>query len=184
MFWVNITVFVLAFVLAFLFLAYSAPRRYQVKVSRNISAPPKEVWPYLSDPKNFAEWYPFTLSSKLKNGVERGVGQRRVVQFEKDGHKGEREEEVTRWEDNRVIILEHLWEKVDGKAVPWYEARVEFWLEPDNGGTKLTSSFWFSGIGVFGRIFCLLSFRKRHEKEYRNALDHLQKRVQERSIAA
>jgi uncharacterized protein YndB with AHSA1/START domain len=183
-FWINIAGFTIAFLLAFVLLAISAPRRYQVKVWRNISAPPKDVWPLVSDPKNYSDWFPGAVYSELKNGVEHGVGQRRIIRFENNGHKGEREEEVTRWEENRVIILEHLWERVDGKAVPWYEARVEFWLEPDNGGTKLTSSFWFSGIGVFGRIFSLLSFRKRHEKEYRNALDHLEKRMQESSVAA
>ena len=175
----NLIVFGLAFVLAFLLLAYAAPKKFQVKISRKLSAPPDRIWPYLSVPERYPNWFPFLTDCRAVNGTQNGVGQKRLVKIDRNKNLGEREEEVTRWDENQVIELQHVWEKMDGKLVRWVEARTEYRLKAVDDGTEMTSRFWFSGQGLMGKIFSLLSFRKKHEMEHRLALDNLEKRLQE-----
>jgi uncharacterized protein YndB with AHSA1/START domain len=175
----NIVVIVLSATLAFLLLAYAAPKRYQVKVVRKMPAPPERVWPYLSQPERFPHWFPY-VSDCLANGeVQSGVGQKRHVRLDRKRHLGEREEEVSNWDENRIITLEHLWEKIDGKPAPWVDGQSQFLLEPVDGGTQLTCWYTFTGNGTMGRIFSLISFRKKHEKEYKLAFENLEKRLTE-----
>jgi uncharacterized protein YndB with AHSA1/START domain len=175
----NIIVIVLAVTLGFLLLAYASPIRYQVKVVRKLPVPPERVWRYLSEPERFPHWFPNISDCTTNGDVKSGVGQRRHVRLERKRRLGEREEEATRWEENRILILEHLWERMEGKPVHWVEARSEYRLDPEDGGTRLTTSFWFSGDGTMGRIFSLLSYRKKHEREHRLALSNLEKRLVE-----
>ncbi len=177
----NIIVVVLSAMLGFLLLAYAAPKRYQVKVARRLAAPPDRVWPYLSEPEYLPRWFPGVTESTLVGQVQSGVGQKRHIKIDRNLKRAEREEEVTRWDEARVITLEHLWEKMDGKTPPWIEGKSEYRLEAVEGGTQLTGWYTFSGHGTMGRIFSLLSFRKKHEKEYRLAFDNLEKQVAEES---
>lgn len=174
---VNLIVVVLSATLAFLLLAYAAPRRYQVKVSRKLPVPPDRIWPYLSDPEYLPRWFPGVTECTTNGEVTSGVGQRRHIKLDRDLRRAEREEEVTRWEEDKSIILEHVWEKMDGKTPPWVEGKSEYRLEPVDGGTQLTGWYTFSGHGTMGRIFSLLSFRKKHEREYRLAFDNLEKQL-------
>lgn len=175
----NLVIVVLSAALAFLLLAYAAPRRYQVKVDRELAAPPDRIWPYLSDPEYLPRWFPGVTESTLVGEIQSGVGQRRHIRLDRNLKRAEREEEVTQWKDNQSITLEHRWEKMNGKTPPWIEGKSEYRLEPIEGGTRLTGWYTFSGHGTMGRIFSLLSFRKKHEKEYRLAFDNLEKRVTE-----
>ena len=175
----NIIVVILSAVLGFLLLAYAAPKRYQVKVARKLPAPPDRVWPYLSEPEYLPRWFPGVTESMTIGDVQSGVGQRRHIKIDRDLKRAEREEEVTRWDQDRAITLEHLWEKMGGKTPPWIEGKSEYRLEPVDGGTQLTGWYTFSGHGTMGRIFSLLSFRKKHEKEYRLAFDNLEKQIAE-----
>jgi uncharacterized protein YndB with AHSA1/START domain len=175
-------VYVLLFVLAFLLLAYAAPRRYQVKVTRTVAAPPERVWAYLSDPERFPHWFPGVAACTHAGGPERGVGQRRHVVLDIKGHPGEREEEATHWEENLRLELTHLSETRSGRPVRWEEARAEFRLAPAPGGTAVTAVLWFSGRGALGRMIALLSTRKRHEADFRAALERLDQRLREESF--
>jgi uncharacterized protein YndB with AHSA1/START domain len=175
----NIIVMVLSAVLAFLLLAYAAPKRYQVKVSRRLPAPPDRVWPYLSDPEYLPRWFPGVTECVGNSDVRNGVGQRRHIRIDRDLKRIEREEEATGWIENQYLVLEHAWEKVNGKTPPWTEGKSEYKLEAVDGGTELTGWYTFSGHGTMGRIFSLLSFRKKHEKVYRLAFDNLEKRIGE-----
>ena len=82
----NIIVMVLSAVLAFLLLAYAAHKRYQVKVSRRLAAPPDRVWPYLSDPAYLPRWFPGVTECASNGEVKTGVGQRRHIKIDRD-HK-------------------------------------------------------------------------------------------------
>src|SRR5262249_29425555 len=104
------------------------------------------------------------------------------VTLDLEGTPGEREEEVSRWEELRVIELQHLRETRAGRPVPWEQARSEFRLAPADNGTSFTGILWFSGRGMMGRIFSLLTIRKRHEHQFRLALQHLEKRLREESF--
>jgi uncharacterized protein YndB with AHSA1/START domain len=170
--------------LAFLLLVYAAPRRYQVKVTRVVPAPPERVWAYLSDPARFPHFFPYVADCVHAGGPERGVGQRRRVALDVRGQPGEREEQATRWEENQRLELTHGRETRDGREVLWTEARSEFRLAPADGGTAVTGVLWFSGRGALGRVFSLLTIRKRHEADCRAALANLEKRLREESFPA
>lgn len=175
-------VYVLLGVLAFLLLAYAAPRRYQVKVTRVVPAPPARVWAYLSDPARFPHFFPYVADCTHSGGPERGLGQRRHVVLDRRGVSGEREETATRWEEDRLLVLTHGPETRRGHEVLWTEARSEFRLAPAEGGTAVTGVLWFDGRNSLGRVLALLSLRKRHEAEFRAALAHLEKRLREESF--
>jgi uncharacterized protein YndB with AHSA1/START domain len=175
-------VYVLLGVLAFLLLAYAAPRRYQVKVTRVVPAPPERVWAYVSDPARFPHFFPYVADCVHAGGPERGPGQRRRVVLDRRGTPGEREETATRWEENRLLELTHGPETRGGRAVPWVEAKSEFRLAPADGGTAVTGVLWFSGRDALGRVLALLSFRKRHEADLRAALAHLERRLREEAF--
>jgi uncharacterized protein YndB with AHSA1/START domain len=174
--------YVLLCLLAFLLLVYAAPRRYQVKVTRTLAAPPERIWPYLADPARFPHWFPNVTACAHAGGPERGVGQRRRLSLERRGVPGEREEEATRWEEGRILELTHRWETRAGRPALWEEARAEFRMEPVAGGTAMTGVLWFSGRGSLGRVLSLLSFRKRHEAEFGAALERLDQRLREESF--
>jgi uncharacterized protein YndB with AHSA1/START domain len=173
--------FILVFILTLLLLGYAAPRRYQVKVTRTLPAPPERVWAYVSDPERFPHWFPYVAACAHSGGPAQGVGQRRRVILDLEGRPGEREEEVTRWEEPRVIEIQHLWETREGRRVPWEHARSEFRIAPAESGTSFTGVLWFSGRGMMGRIFGLLTIRKRHERDFGLGLANLEKRLREES---
>jgi uncharacterized protein YndB with AHSA1/START domain len=175
-------VYVLLGVLAFLLLAYAAPRRYQVKVTRVVPAPPERVWAYVADPARFPHFFPDVADCVHVGGPERGLGQRRRVILDRRGTPGEREEEATRWEENRRLELTHGPERRGGRPVTWEEARSEFHLAPADGGTAVTGVLWFSGRDALGRVLALLSTRKRHEAAFRAALANLEQRLREESF--
>ena len=181
MFFAYLLAFVPVFLLVLLLLGYAAPRRYQVKVMRTLPAPPERVWTYLADPERFPHWFPYVSACTHSGGPARGVGQRRRVVLDLEGKPGQREEEASRWDEPRVLELQHLWETHEGRRVPWDYARSEFRLAPAEGGTSMTGVLWFSGRGMMGRIFALLTIRKRHERDFRLALAHLEKRLREES---
>jgi uncharacterized protein YndB with AHSA1/START domain len=176
--------FFLTVVLAFLLLVYAAPRRYQVKVTRFVPAPPERVWAYVSDPARFPHFFPGVTDCTHAGGPERGLGQRRHVVLDLRGKPGEREEEATLWEENQRLELTPGRETRGGREVPWNEARGGFRLAPAPGGTTVTGVLWFSGRGSLGRIFSLLTIRKRHEADYRAALATLERRLREESFPA
>ena len=173
--------FVLAFVLAFLLLLWAAPRRYQVKVTRSLPAPPDRVWAYVSDPERFPRWFPHVVSCELAGGPPRGVGQRRRLKIDRNGVLGEREEEAVLWEEGRRIDLTRTLDTLHGRPVGWRDARAEYRLAPAGEGTAMTAVLWFYGRGLLGGIFSLLSYRKRHEADFRLALTHLERRLREES---
>jgi hypothetical protein len=43
----------------------------------------------------------------------------------------------------------------------------------------VTGVLWFYGRGLLGGVFSLLFFRKRHEKDFRLALQYLERRLRE-----
>lgn len=176
--------YVLLGVLALLLLIYAAPRRYQVKVTRVVAAPPERVWHYLADPERFPHFFPYVAACVHAGGPERGLGQRRRVVLDHRGTPGEREEEATRWEENRLLELTHLGETRNRRSVSWTDARSEFRLAADPAGTAVTGVLWFSGRGSLGPVFALLFTRKRHEQEFRAALDTLDRRLREESYPA
>jgi uncharacterized protein YndB with AHSA1/START domain len=175
-------VYVLLCILAFLLLAYAAPRRYQVKVTRVVPAPPERVWAYVSDPARFPHFFPYVVDCTHAGGPERGLGQRRRVVLDRRGVSGEREETATVWEENRHLVLTHGRETRGGREVLWTEAKSEFRLAPTDGGTAVTGVLWFDGRNSLGRVLSLLSIRKRHEAEFRVALAHLEKRLREETF--
>lgn len=177
----NIIVVILSALLAFLLLAYAAPRRYQVKVTRRLPAPPDRVWPYLSDPEYLPRWFPGVTEATTIGDVETGVGQKRHIKLDRDLKRAEREEEATHWDEGRALTLEHLWETMNGKTPPWIEGKSEYRLEAVEEGTQLTGWYTFSGHGTMGRIFSLLSFRKKHEREYELAFENLEMQVVQES---
>lgn len=176
--------FVLAFVLALLLLIWAAPRRYQVKLSRKLEAKPVRVWAYLSEPERYPHWFPYVASCKLDGGPAQGVGQKRRLHLDRNGVLGEREDEVVTWEEGRRIDLSQKNETMHGRAVGWRDARAEYRLEPTGDGTTVTGVLWFYGRGLLGGVFSLLFFRKRHEKDLRLALSHLEKRLREETYPA
>ena len=180
----NIIVFVLVMALAFLLLAYASREQYQVKLVRKLPAPPDRVWEYLSRPEMYSHWSAYVTDCNPIDSDASGVGTRRRVVMDLNPAPGEREEEITRWEDGKTLELRYVWEKRDGKPVRWKDAHVEYRLRPDEDGTSLTSDFRFSGTGALGRVFSLLSFRKRLEKEHRQSMDNLERRLREETYPA
>jgi hypothetical protein len=176
--------FVLTCLLTLLLLIWAAPRRYQVKLSRKLEATPARVWAYLSEPERYPHWFPYVASCKLDGGPPRGIGQKRRLQLDRNGVLGEREDEVVIWDEGQRIDLDQKNETMHGRAVGWRDARAEFRLEPHGNGTTITSSYWFHGRGLLGGVFSLLFFRKRHEKDLRLALSHLEKRLREETYPA
>ena len=173
--------FFLICVLSFLLLLWAAPRRYQVKVTRTVPVPPERVWPYISDPERFPHWFPYVASCEHIGGPPRGVGQKRRVRVDRNGALGEREEEAVTWEENRRIDLARGDEKLRGRLVGWRDARAEFRLAPVAEGTAVTGVLWFYGRGLLGGVFSLLFFRKRNEKDFKLALEYLERRLREES---
>jgi hypothetical protein len=176
--------FVLVFVLALLLLIWAAPRRYQVKLTRTLEARPARVWAYLSEPERYPHWFPYVASCRLEQGPASGVGQKRRLRLDRNGVLGEREDEVVTWDEGRRIDLAQKNETMHGRAVGWRDARAEYRLEPNGAGTHLTGVYWFYGRGLLGGVFSLLFFRKRHEKDLRLALSHLEKRLREEAYPA
>jgi hypothetical protein len=176
--------FILTCVLALLFLIWASPRRYQVKLTRKLGAPPARVWAYVSEPERYPYWFPYVASCKLDGGPASGIGQKRRLQLDRNGVLGEREDEVVTWEEGRRIDLDQKNEMMHGRAVGWRDGRAEYRLEPNGEGTTLTTSYWFYGRGLLGGVFSLLFFRKRHEKDLRLALSHLEKRLREETYTA
>lgn len=176
---VYLVVLVALFALAYGLLGWASPRRYQVKVARSLPAAPERVWSYLAEPSHWPHWFPHVTSCEHVGGPASGVGQRRRVRFEHGGAAGEREEQATTWDEPRLLVLEHGEERLAGKPEPWTDAKWEFRLAPDAGGTMLTGVLWFSGRGAMGRALSLLSIRKRHEREMRQALANLETRLRD-----
>jgi uncharacterized protein YndB with AHSA1/START domain len=176
--------FVLFAALALLLLIYAAPRRYQVKVTRVLPAPAERIWPYVSEPARLPLWFPYVAACAHAGGPERGVGQRRLVTLDMRGKPGQREEEVTLWQENQRIELAQLWEKRGGRDVPWSNAKSEFRLAPAGDETAVTGVLWFTGRGPLGPAFSLLSLRKRLEGEYRVALERLELRLRKEPLSA
>lgn len=171
--------FVLSCVLTLLLLVWAAPRRYQVKLTRKLEAGPARVWAYVSEPERYPHWFPYVASCKLEEGPASGIGQKRRLRLDRNGVLGEREDEVVTWQEGRRIDLDQKNEKMHGRTVGWRDARAEYRLEPNGDGTKITGVLWFYGRGILGGVFSLLFFRKRHEKDLRLALSHLEKRLRE-----
>lgn len=171
--------FVLSCVLTLLLLIWAAPRRYQIKLTRTLTAPPARVWAYLSEPDRYPRWFPYVASCTLDGEPAQGVGQKRRIRLDRDGVLGEREDEVVTWEENRRIDMLQRNEIMHGRPVGWRDARAEYRVEPSGDGTKITGVLWFFGRGLLGGVFSLLFFRKRHEKDLRLALSHLEKRLSE-----
>ena len=176
-----VIVFILVCALALLLLLWAAPRRYQIKITRTMPVPPERVWPYVSEPERFPHWFPYVASCEHIGGPLKGVGQKRRVRIDRNGVLGERDEEAVTWEENRRIDLLRGDEKHHGKLVGWRDARAEFRLAPVPEGTAVTGVLWFFGRGTLGGVFSLLFFRKRHEKDFRQALQYLERRLREES---
>ena len=184
MFLAYAIVFILVCVLALLLLLWAAPRRYQVKITRTLPSPPDRVWAYLSGPERYPHWFPYVASCEHMSGPARGVGQRRRVKIDRNGRLGEREDEVVSWEENRHLELDERNEILGGRPMGWRDARAEYRLQPAGEGTALTAILWFYGRGLLGGVFSLLFFRKRHEKDLKLGLTHLEKRLREERYPA
>ena len=180
----HYAVYVLGLLVAFLLLGFASPRRFQVKARRELPAPPDAVWPYLVEAERFPTWYPFVVTCEPSGGADGAVGSRRLVGLDRNRRLGEREEVVGQVEPMRLVALEHSRERWDGRLALWREGRLELRLAASPGGSTVTGSYWFDGVGYLGRMFCLLSLRKRHEADLRLALANLEKRLVEKTFPA
>lgn len=169
-------------VVAFLLLGFASPRRFQVKARRTLAAPPERVWPFLVESGRLFQWYPHVVSCEPVEGDEIRTGARRQVQLERFGRIGEREEVLAELEPLRFVSFEHSRERWDDRRALWRDGRLELRLEPADGGSVVTGSYWFEGVGYLGRMFSLLFLRKRHEQELRLALANLEKRLAEGGV--
>ena len=171
--------YVVGVVTAFLLLGFASPRRFQVKARRRLAAKPERVWPYLTEPRRFAQWYPFVVSCEPLEENAIRVGARRHMRLDRHGQPGDREEVLAELEPMRFVSFEHSRERWGERRALWRDGRLELRLEPAEDGSVVTGSFWFDGVGYLGRMFSLLFLRKRHETELRQALANLEKRLVE-----
>ena len=169
--------YIVGVIVAFLLLGFASPRRFQVKARRRLPARAERVWPYLTEPGRFFQWYPFVVSCESVDGAEVRVGARRQVRLDRFGRLGEREEVLAELAPMRFVSFEHSRERWDDRRALWREGRLELRVEPADQGSVVTGSYWFDGVGYLGRMFSLLFLRKRHEAELRQALANLEKRL-------
>lgn len=106
----------------------------EIKGSIEIGRPAKDVFEYLSDPKNNVEWEKSLLESELTSEGPIGVGsQGRQVENFLGTNEGTWE--ITEYEQDKVIALAFESEKISG------ERRSE--LESTDNGTTL--GYWLKG---------------------------------------
>jgi uncharacterized protein YndB with AHSA1/START domain len=110
--------------------------------SARIEAPVDAVWPVVSSADRAGEWFSFAERVEVLSGA--GVGQRRRQHGRWSGKPVEIDQEVTRFEPERLLAWCHLAERMNGKPAPRFAASTEFRieLEPADGGTlvRLTSA--------------------------------------------
>ncbi len=174
--------YILGIVVAFFLLGFASPKRFQVKAELRLPAPPDRVWPYLVEPELLPRWFPFVVECVPVAGSGRAVGDRRRVRLDRWRRIGEREEVLAKLAAPRFVAFEHSRERWVGRSALWRDSRLEFGLEPSEGGSTLRASYWFDGVGYLGRMFCLLFLRKRHQADLRLALTYLEKRLVEETF--
>jgi uncharacterized protein YndB with AHSA1/START domain len=109
-----------------------------IEVTREARVPAgvDQVWAVVSDPERAAEWFEFSDRTEVLSGE--GVGQKRT----QHGHWGKRrsevDQEITAWEPGKLLVWQHLAERLDGKPAPKFAASTEFRVELDGDDEATT----------------------------------------------
>jgi uncharacterized protein YndB with AHSA1/START domain len=135
-----------------------------------IDCPPQEVFDYMSDPANDAQWRAGSRSAKWASEGPVGVGSRMRSEDRAMGRKIETFSEITSWDPPHGFGFKSL-----SKSFP---AEFSFKLEPDGGGTQLTAhgKIEFSGVFKLLEMFSGKGIVKQAEDDF-TTLKHILERA-------
>jgi uncharacterized protein YndB with AHSA1/START domain len=107
--------------------------------TRDIPAPPDEVWAVVTDPERAPEWFTFAERVEVLDGAE-GVGQRQRQYGRWGQRSAEIDREITEYDPPRAYAWQHLAERLDGKPAPQFarSTRFRISLEPSSTGTVIS----------------------------------------------
>lgn len=102
-----------------------------------VAAPAPAVWAVVSDPGLAGQWFSFAERVEVLSG--NGVGQLRRQYGRWGAKESQVDQEVTRYEPDRVLAWKHLAERLGGKPAPRFAKSTNFSieLEPDGTGTRV-----------------------------------------------
>jgi len=102
-------------------------------VSVYINRSHQDVFDFLSNPANFHRWMPMMQSAMWTSSGEPGVGTTGRGIMKMAGRKMDLLLEVTKWDDpNRMGF------KLLNVMFPVQATEYVYWVEPEDGGTRLT----------------------------------------------
>ena len=101
----------------------------RVERSTRIEAPVAEVFEYLSDLRNVADWMTGVVSAEQTSDGEMGLGSTALVIRELMGQRFEAPLTVTEFDPPRRVVI--------GSEVSGVKANVQLGLQPDGDATEL-----------------------------------------------
>ena len=101
-----------------------------------VDAPAEKVWAVVSSADRAPEWFTFAERVEVRSGE--GVGQLRTQHGRWGSKRAEVDQEIIRFEPNRLLAWRHLAERLDGKPAPRFAASTEFRIELEADGPGTT----------------------------------------------
>jgi len=114
------------------------------RTSREISAPPEQVFAAFSDPQRLARWWgPAGFTNTFNVCEFKSGGRWSFVMHGPDGRQYRNESVFAEVEPPTSVVVQH---------VSWPKYRLTITLAPSPGGTTVTWAQTFEDAGVAGRI--------------------------------
>jgi uncharacterized protein YndB with AHSA1/START domain len=122
----------------------------KIEKSIEIAAPPKQIWPFFTDPEQVLQWSITFRKFQYTGEQRRGVGTPLYIEEKAGGPQMKMNFEITEWAENEKLRLK----MISGAPAKSYE---QLWtLAPTDSGTEFT---FFEEIiyplGVIGKLIGL-----------------------------
>lgn len=101
-----------------------------------MKAAPEEIWAVVSDPAQAPKWY--ALADRIEVLEGSGAGQWRRQYGRWGRRRSEIDQEIVVWEPPRLLVWNHLAERLNGRPAPTFARSTEFSIELAPRGDRHT----------------------------------------------
>lgn len=135
---------------------------------------PENIWRVLADVENFKTWIPLVVDLKILTKGEIGLGTTWHVTKETDIGFHELDQEITLWQINKQISWHDIRSFLDQRAMTQVtDMNTVFTLHSVAGGTMVELHASWEPVGITGRMFSSVYFKRYTQKRLKQTLSNL-----------
>ncbi|MFC1687279.1 SRPBCC family protein [Patescibacteria group bacterium] len=135
---------------------------------------PENIWRVLADVENFKTWIPLVVDLKILSKEEVGLGTTWHITKETDIGFQEIDQEINMFQKNKQISWHDIRSFLDQRAMTQItDMNTVFTLHSVAGGTMVELSATWEPVGMAGRMFSSVYFKRYTQKRLRQTLNNL-----------